>query len=289
MRILLTGATGFLGSHLARGLLNAGHELWATRRVTSDTSRVQEIESRLHWLNLDQDFTRLCSSMPVMDAVVHSAAIYGREGESMANMVETNTLFPLKLLQAVRGAGTAHWINTDSALPREFNAYSLSKAQFADWGRQLTRTGSFNFINVRLEQVYGPGDDESKFPCYVINNCRRNVPNLRLSPGEQRRDFIHVADVVSAYQCLLENLGTMLFGWKEIPLGSGEAVRLRDFAELVKTVTDASTHLAFGEIPYRPHEIMYSVADLSQMSALGWSPTISLADGIQRCIEENIP
>ena len=62
------------------------------------------------------------------------------------------------------------------------------------------------FINMRLEHFYGPGDADSKFTAHVMNSCLRNVPELKLTLGEQRRDFFYIEDVVSAYLIILEKI-----------------------------------------------------------------------------------
>ena len=114
---------------------------------------------------------------------------------------------------------------------------------------------------MRLEHFYGPKDVDSKFTTHVMNSCLRNVPELKLTSGEQKRDFIYIDDVVSAYLIILDNIKGFSDFFNEFDVGSGAAVSIRDFVEKVHQITDSQTHLAFGSIPYRTGEVMSSNAN----------------------------
>ena len=140
------------------------------------------------------------------------------------------------------------------------------------------------FIDIRLQQMYGPGDDRSKFTTHVIEACRNNELRLALTPGEQRRDFIHIDDVVRAYECILERRCEFAAS-DAVEVGSGTAVTMRSFVELAKQAADASTLLDFGAVPYRANEAMLCVADTDRLRGLGWQPKVQLADGIKSTID----
>ncbi len=192
--------------------------------------------------------------------------------------------FPLELLQVSLSHGVAAFINTDTTLPRHLNAYAFSKGQFVDWGRFLAR-GRICFINMELEQFYGPDDDDSKFTTYVMRSCVRNDERVKLTLGEQRRDFLYIEDAVDAFLLLVAESPRFSLDVHEFPLGSGKAVTVREFAETVKHLSGSKTCLDFGAIPYRENEVMESRADISRLAALGWMPKWSLSDGIRKTIE----
>jgi len=284
MNVLLTGATGFLGSHLARKLVRSGHELTAIRRRSSSLSRVQDIESEIRWFTVNPSGEVDAAAFAGMDVVVHTAATYGRSGEAMAEVAETNTVFSLRILEAAVCHGIRKFINTDSALPPETNPYTLAKAQFAQWGKYACESGKIQFINLRLEHFYGPGDEESKFTCRVIKTCLRNQPELKLTAGTQKRDFIYVADVVDAlYLLIVQNLATA-GNYVDIPLGSGTATTVRELVETIHQLSQSTTRLVFGAIPMKPNDVMLSCADISMLEELGWKPTTSLREGLELTI-----
>jgi len=137
-----------------------------------------------------------------------------------------------------------------------------------------------------LEHFYGTGDDKSKFSTHVIRSCVNNLAELNLTPGEQLRDFIHIDDVIDAYLLVMERSIDSSRYYQNIGLGSGRPVKIRSFVETVQVLADSTTRLNFGAVPYRDNEVMESCADLTALKELGWSPKISLEEGIGRTVTE---
>lgn len=288
MRILLTGPTGFLGSALARHWSAQGHALCLLARPRSDTRRIDALlpATTLARATVAEDAMDVVRTFKP-DAIVHTACSYGRAGESPLEMLDANVRLGTALLHAVCGGDTQTvFLNAGTVLAPDVSLYALSKTQFSQWGAALAsqHTGLLQFIDVRLQQMYGAGDDSSKFTTHVIESCRRNQPRLALTPGEQRRDFIHIDDVVGAYDTILAG-HDHLAGNDSVDVGSGTAVRMRDFVELVRRLTNSSTQLDFGSVPYRPTEAMLCVADISRLRRLGWTPRFDLESGLRQTID----
>lgn len=284
MKILITGGTGFLGSHLARDFSNHGDEVVVLARHGSSLARLHGYEQHIHVVRPDSVARvneLLCVHKP--DCIIHTACNYGRAGESILDIVQTNLVFALALLNAAATNGTGSFINTDTTLDRFLNAYALSKKQFSEWGRWFTTQHRIRFINVLLEHMYGPGDDASKFTSHVISLCMQQTAMLDLTPGEQRRDFIYIEDTVTAFRVLVENLAR-LAQHEEIPVGSGRAATIREFAETARDLAASTTTLNFGAIPYRDNEPMLCVADITRLRSLGWKPQYDLVSGIRKTI-----
>lgn len=142
-------------------------------------------------------------------------------------------------------------------------------------------------INVVLEHIYGTYDSDSKFVENMIQKIAvHRVPMVPLTHGHQKRDLIYLDDVVSAYLTLVNYGRTHNFLLKTFELGSGKSTQIRDLSEIIKTLSNSPTILSFGDIPYRDDEIMTSSADISQLQELGWSPIISLHEGLGRILNE---
>lgn len=287
MRILLTGSTGFLGSALAHYWAAHKHQLCLLVRPSSDVKRIQTLLPHVQLervANAEESFRVVRDFAP--DAIVHTACSYGRKGETSLDVMEANLRFGAVLLQAVldgvpQVAGATTFLNTGTVLAPDVSLYALSKTQFSSWGAELATQSPdrLRFIDIRLQQMYGPGDDRSKFSTHVIEACRQNEAHLALTAGEQRRDFIHIDDVVRAYDRVLDRHAD--FGASDaIEVGSGEAVTMRSFVELAKQLAGASTTLEFGAVPYRTNEAMLCVADTARLRGLGWRPEVSLTDGL---------
>lgn len=285
MNILLTGATGYLGSSLAKALVAAGNRVVVLKRSTSDVSRLADIQSRLTCYDLEQGGLTVALQNVRFDAVVHTATCYGRAGEAPVEVFAANTAWPLELLASAAAAGIPLFINTDTSLDRFLNAYALTKKQFREWGCFFAGQERIRFVNIVLEHFYGPGDAESKFVTKAVRSCLRGESELGLTAGTQRRDFIFIEDVVSAYLLLARNAVTDGPAFQEYELGSGTSLAIRDLVMMIKTLTGSEINLNFGAVPMRPHEVIESFANTGPLRAMGWQPRVSLADGLAHMIE----
>jgi len=284
-KILLTGVTGFLGSHLAKVMLSDGYEVVALKRISSSLRRIEPIINDINIIDIEGlDFDGLFRDIGNVDAIIHTATCYGRNKESVSEIFSANTEFPLRLLDAGNRAGVRLFVNTDTILDKYLNLYALSKNQLLQWGRYFSMHEKMRFWNIRLEHFYGPDDDPTKFTAYVINSCLGNVPELKLTKGEQKRDFIYIDDVVSAYMVLLEKIDSCNNVFVEYDVGSGRSISVREFVETAHRLAGSSTRLAFGALPYREGEVMHSEADISELSALGWRCHFDIEAGLNQVI-----
>ena len=289
MRILLTGASGYLGSALARSLHAAGHQLCLPLRANASLKRLDNAALQAEVCRYDSH-TGLQAIVThyAPQAVVHTACSYGRKGETLLQQHEANVTLGLALLQALQSLPHAvTFINTGTALAPDVSAYAQSKQQFAQWGKWAATqsNGQLQFINVVLQHFYGPHDSTDKFLSHVLRACQANQLSLALTAGEQRRDFIYIDDVLSAYELILAKAGEMPSVY-DIELGSGQAPPLRDTVQLLHRLSGSRTQLNFGELPYRPGEAMHCCADLSRLRELGWQPAYDLHTGIAALIAQ---
>lgn len=287
--ILLTGATGFLGSALARHWVHAGYQVSALVRPTSSRVRIEDLVDEVQFYSCSSDedvFSAIATVAP--DYIVHTACSYGRAGETLVNIFDVNVRFGLLLLEGAKLLDKdVAFLNTGTILDPAVSSYAMSKQSFSALGAlQARQAGGIKFINVALQHMYGPGDDKSKFTTHVISSCLANVEKLNLASGIQKRDFIFIDDVVSAYSTIILSM-TSLADAENIEVGSGEAVPVRHFIETVHAMAASRTHLEFGAVPYRANEAMFFQANINRMRSLGWVPTTSLEVGIQKTMDKD--
>ncbi len=287
--ILITGATGFLGSHLVKRLLNNGNQVIIVKRSFSNTWRLKTILPQLIAYDLDKvNIEKVFEDFLSIDAIIHTATCYGRNKEPIHNLGETNTLFPLRLLETAIEAKILTFINTDTVLDKFLNPYALSKKHFMEWGQYFANSQKIRFINIQLEHMYGGDDDDSKFTSYLIKSCLNNVEEIDLTAGEQKRDFIYIDDVVFAYLILLNKANQRPDYFQNYELGSGQAVSIRELVETIHYMTQSTTKLNFGVIPYRPQEVMFSQADIRELQTFNWSPQYTLKQGLEQTINDYV-
>jgi CDP-paratose synthetase len=280
--IALTGVNGFLGSWLANGLLDAGYEIKGIRRRTSDMIRITNISNKITWLDIDiASDNELDYFLRGVNTVIHTVGNYGRRGESISEIVDANLMFGLRIIESVVRVNVPNFINTATSLPKNTNYYTISKAQFSDWGRRIANEKKLLFFDVRLEHIYGPGDDKIKFIQYVVEACLGNEKEINLTSGRQTRDFIYINDVVAAFLTIINSINTLESkNCYEIPLGSGEPVSVRSVVELIHRITKSQTYLNFGSMRLTDKEYINSTADIGILKSLGWIAQIPLEEGL---------
>lgn len=283
--ILMTGATGFLGSHLLRALLEQKFQVVVLGRQVSRRERIAPLLSRVVFYERERCDLNEVFEQHSFSMVVHCATHYGRRADLPTDIIEVNLALPLHLLQLCRSWGVRAFLNTDTVLDKRVSHYTLSKKQFVEWLRVFS--DEMVGVNVALEHFYGPGDDESKFAMFIVRQLLAGVENLSLTPGEQKRDFVYVEDVVRALQLIIELCLRRDCGFHEFEVGSGHSASVREFVCLARRIAQGSvptTRLDFGALPYRAGEVMETHINTSQLEALGWHAQVSLEDGLTRTI-----
>lgn len=281
--ILLTGATGFLGSHLLEAFLKKGYKVVILKRSTSNKWRINHLAGKYVSYNVDEQPLERAFSEQRIDYVVHTACHYGRNKDSISQVVETNLMLGIRLLDAAIRFNTNTFFNTDTLLQKYLNIYTLSKKQFVEWLKQQSER--IQVVNLKLEHMYGAKDDTTKFVPWVLSQLKQNVDEINLTAGEQKRDFIHVDDVVSAYLITLQK-SNKLEQFSEFDVGTGNLMTIKSFIVKIKEAyekeTDVSnvTSLNFGAIPYRKGEMMEVKVNIKPLINLGWKQNYKIDEGI---------
>ncbi len=289
MEIIITGATGFLGSHLTKQLVRQGHHVWIVVRTISSLERLGEYAQKVQVLMVEPQQAQplLPTALTGCDLLIHLATHYGSNQKSVVQLNQINVEFSLRLLEEAVEQGITYFLYADTSLEPFTSGYALTKRHFANWGQYYALQDKINFIDVKLEYMLGPNDVGHKITSQIIQACVKQVASINLSAGEQRRDFIFIEDVLSAFVCILDKLRTFS-GFEVVPLGSGSSMTIRQFAELTKAITHARTQLNFGAVAYRAAETMHSQADLGLLNSLGWCPHYSVEEAIRAIVASEV-
>ncbi|WP_419675794.1 NAD-dependent epimerase/dehydratase [Aliarcobacter butzleri] len=288
MTILLTGVTGFLGSYILKSFVNSGYEIIALKRTTSNTYRIDNYLKKVTLYDIDKVTLEDIFKNHKIDIVINTVTNYGRIDNKISSILDTNLIFGLKLLEESINANVKAFINTDTLLERNINAYALSKSQLVDWMKFLSNKNT-KMINIKVEHMYGSLDDENKFIYWLINKLKQNVEKIDLTSGVQKRDFIYIDDVVSAYKTIIENIESYS-DYEEFELGSGNSIEIKKFVKQIvkelKLKQEINTKLNFGAVSYRDNENMEMKADIQKLTNLGWKAKVSIEDGIKKILKE---
>ena len=285
-KILITGINGFLGSHLAKYLkssfevLGLEYSLNNLFRIESENFKVYDVISKpLENIFIENEFY----------AVIHVATIYHRKLEPLQNLLKTNVLLPVNLLELSNKHGVSLFLNTDSFFNNSSYSYSylsdytLSKKHSIDWIKLLSNSSLCKIVNMKIFHMFGENDSPSKFIPRLIDTILREETFIDMTPGLQTRDFIYVNDVVSAFETVLKN-ESKLTNYQEYEVGSGKSFSIKYLAELIQKISKSKTELNFGAIAYRKGEIMESVCNNKKLIELGWTSKFSLNVGLSKII-----
>jgi nucleoside-diphosphate-sugar epimerase len=302
-RVLITGACGFIGSHLTRRLVAEGAEVHA---MTSEVSsvfprRLLDLRGQiiLHEGNL--------MDRGAMDSIVRAArpshifhlGAYTHVGKSWQRVdecIQANIQGTINLLQALADTGYERFVNTgtseiygdidvpfhEDAIVNPISPYSVSKYAAERFCRLFQRAYGWPIVLLRPFNAYGPAQSPDRVIPEIIVRALRNE-ELAMTQGRQTREFNYVEDLAEGF--LLAATSPEVEG-EIFNIGGGEEISMRDVATLILDVMGNPIEPKFGALPERPTEIMRMYCDSSKArERLGWAPKHSLRDGVSKTIE----
>lgn len=286
-KVLILGITGYLGSELAKKLILYGYIVIGIKRKNSSINRLKSCEPQIKFCDIeDIDFKNFFQINPGIDTIINTATNYGRKDESFEEIFNSNLNIPLQLLHSATVSNIKNFINTDTTLNKYFNLYSFTKYQFFECGNFFSANYPIKFLNVKLDYFYGEKEDNERFLSYVINICITNTLELKLTSGEQKRDFVYIDDVVNAYMVLIQNIENFPTKFIEFEVGTGKPISIKDAVNFIHENTHSRTKLLYGSEPLRDKELLYSSANTSALTSLGWICRYDFFAGIKKVIIE---
>lgn len=289
--ILITGATGFLGSKITELFLADGCRVIILVHKRSSLKKLNTLNNhpRLFKVFLGEDDLRKCFSKYNIEAIVHTATCYGRNNEPWYEIAKVNLLLPLNLLVLGEQFGVKCFINADTFFNDKMkfasneSFYVKTKKNLLEIVRDATRQIKVKFINMRIEHMYGPDDGHEKFIPYIIKELLSNIKSIPFTKGEQKRDYVFINDVAEAFLQTFKNYPT-LKTYEEFGIGFGRSISIKEVAEYLKKITGSKSSLKFGELAYRENEVMDSEANLSNNKKINWRATIDWYEGLQKTV-----
>lgn len=299
MRCLVTGATGFIGSHLSRFLLQDGHTVCILIRPQSNTWRINDILPSVNVIYTDLANIKLVSTEIVdfkPDAVFHLAWWGGNSSKynNDPRQAFDNIQPSLQLVQLAKDAGAHQWIGfgscmeygrygmplNEEVIPQPTTLYGISKYCVYLLSKKLCQLNGTRFVWIRPFWLYGPYDDPWRMiPYVVIRLLHQEKP--RLTPGNQLWDYLYIEDAIKCIVQLATSESEGVFN-----LGSGQVHTIKSIVEQIRNLIDPYLPLGLGEVNYPPDQIMLLQADISRLrQTIGWSPHTSLTDGLTQTVQ----
>lgn len=289
-RVFVTGAAGFIGSHLCRTLLDGGAEVHGISRKTQ-----ADCQGGMHWWQgdlADASIVRDRIAAIKPDIIFHLAShVAGsRDLRLIRPTFESNLVSTVNLLTVGSEIGCHRIILTGSLEEAESNGsemvpcspYAAAKAASSSYARMFHALYQTPVVIARLFMVYGPGQqDVSKLIPYVTQSLLNKQPP-RLSSGQRQIDWIYVQDVVDG---LIAAAQAPNIEGHTIDLGSGTLVSIRTIVQQLADRIDSRVELLWGALPERRME-QTRVANIKKTyDSTGWKPQTSLATGLECTVD----
>jgi nucleoside-diphosphate-sugar epimerase len=300
-RALVTGGSGFIGSHVVRRLLADGADVVVLSSSSSVTpERLADVAGGIEVVQANlRDVASLERAMKTArpDLVVHLGALthVGRSFFRVEETIQTNIQGTVNLLGTLDGnferfvyVGTSD-VYGDGEVPftedqavRPLSPYAVSKYAAERFCRMYGQAYSWPIVCVRPFNTYGPGQSVDRIiPEIIVAGLRREA--LKMTGGQQTREFTYVDDVVDAIVRAATRDGV---AGEVLNIGRGEEVSMRTLATTVLRLLGDPIQPEFGALPDRPNEIWRMFGDSRRaQTLLGWSPAHTLEDGLARTIE----
>lgn len=284
MNILVTGATGFIGTNLTKELRKQ-HNLFILGQFEGDPEKLN-----LPGYIMTDDIPQLASYIKdhQIEGIIHLASLYltVHKPEQVKDLVSSNVFFGTAVLEAASLAGCVKWFlntgsiwqnyNTKGTEYNPVNLYAATKQAFIDMAKYYTDVFGIRFCTLKLCDTYGPNDTRRKL-FKLFKDYSESGDVLKMSPGGQLIDILYISDIVAGFIQLTNLLASDTPLKEEYVLSSGRQIPLKEVADLFMTVSGRKVNIEWGGLPYRSREVM---VPWKGEIVPGWQAMVKLEEGI---------
>ena len=291
---VITGGTGFIGSHLAKRLCDAGTDVTLLLRETSSTQQLEALgianQTRLFRSELSTASIARVLSQEKPSVVFHLASRFVGQhvADDLDHLVNSNIGLGTRVLEAMDAtavrnivtAGTAwqHYRQTDYC---PVNLYAATKQAFVALAEYYSEACGTRALHLELPDTYGPCDPRKKLLHLLTKSAMSGTP-LAMSPGDQRIDLVHVDDVTAAFAIagasLVGESGNTCGMNRSYAVTSGTTISLRELVHVMEEVTGHALPVTFGARDYKPREVMDARTDTPCLPH--WQAKVLLKEGL---------
>jgi len=302
---LVTGVGGFIGSSLARAVLERGHQLRGVDNFsTGKRENLSEIVDQIDLREADiLDLGAMRQACDGVDFVLHQAAIPSVPksvldplGSNRANIDGTvNVLVAArdaKVKRVVYAASSSAYGDTPTLPKREdmrpdpISPYAVAKLASEHYMSSFYRCYGLETVSLRYFNIFGPRQDPSSpysgvLAKFITQMLRREQPTI-FGDGEQSRDFTYIENAVQA-NLLACNAPAEQAAGKMFNVATGRRVSLNETFRVLQTLTGYDGEPKYG--PERGGDVKHSLADISRAeTALGYKPSVDFEEGLRRTV-----
>jgi len=293
-KVLLTGANGFVGSHVLNHFVALGWDVVITLRSGSDCWRIKARLNNVTVVNLDEvDLEKIFLAHEI-DCIVHLASLYRKNDDigELESLIQSNVIFPLALVYEAQKSGVRAFINTGTFFEysqsnyklkenkdrKPINNYAATKIAFS---KQLEKyKHQMSIIELVLFSPYGPADNDKLIPYIIHNLLKHQSPNLQ--QGNNEIDLVHVTDIARAFELAVIHSVESRAGFDRVNIADGQSISVKEIAMLLHEIMGSSVECVLGEVD----SPLVVEADITKAKdLLDWVPSVSLKQGLKSTVE----
>ena len=294
MKIIITGSTGYIGSHLSQYWSNKGHEIHHIVRPQSNIKNLQKNypQEQIHTHNGEQACINYILTNIQPDIVIHLASMIIKQHKSqeLTQLINSNILFGSQLLEATANNKIRNFINTgtiwqcaNNQTYNPLNLYAATKQAFEDIVDYYVQHQNINVITLRLSDTYGIGDPRPKI-INLLLKLEKSGKTLDMTIGKQLLSLVHIDDVISAYDCVLKEISKSSHKTvhRKYLVSAKKPIPLKNLVNLFQKTRGTNININWGKVPYDGLQMMEEWKTLPPPP--NWQPAISLEQGIKELI-----
>jgi len=294
MKVLVSGGTGFIGSHLIKSLIEKKYTVFVIVRKDSDVSRINE---QVNIFRYDENIETLITffKKEKFDGVIHLASLFlaSHTSNDISSLISSNVKFSTELLEASSSSNVKWFLNTGTFWQNyhceaynPVNLYAATKEAFEVISKFYTETTSIIFTTIKLNDTFGPNDTRNKV-FNLWNKIAKTGETLGMSGGEQMVDISYIKDIVNAYLVMVDNLNAVdskIYKNKTYLVSNNDKMTLKELSKVFEAVSDCTLNINWGERDYRDREVMlpYSKGE----NVPNWKQEYILKDAIKETIKD---
>jgi len=293
MKILITGATGFIGQNLIKSLQSGNHTIYVIVRANSDTSIFNK-EINIFKYNGDIDILIDFFKKERFDGIVHLASLFlaSHSLNDTSNLISSNIKFGTELLEVSKNTDVKWFLNTGTFWQNyknesynPVNLYAATKEAFETIARYYTETSNLIFTTIKLNDTFGPNDTRNKI-FNIWYKISQSAEELKMSKGEQIIDISYIDDVVNAYIVMIDNLNKNdlnKYKNKTFVVSNRDRMSLKELSKIFEEITHKSLNIKWGGRDYREREVMTPYLD--GVLVPNWKQQYTLKEAIKNTIK----
>lgn len=295
--VLLTGATGFIGSHVLEELVGNNYRTIVLKRSDSDVWRIKNFLNKVICYDIDKTKLERPFSENEIDCVIHLATRYIKNHKGIDDaslMIDSNINFPTRIVELCAKYKVNKFINSgtffeyktkksliiDGDKIEPCNFYAATKVAFNDILKYYSIKNNLTVIDLKLFAPFGEKDNE-KVIVFLIKALLENKL-VEFSGGEQRWNFTYVKDIARAYLNALEKISD-LSGFNSFNIGYEKAYNIKEAVEMIEKISSRKMNVRWGAKPYVENEIFYTCCDNNKAKdVLRWLPKYNIYSGLEK-------